>query len=145
VARKIGAERMQEWLKKLNYAPLIEIDNSNIDEFWLRGDFKITPFEQVSFLRRFCNDGLEISPETKKKMLHIMRVEGDSTLYAKTGWTQSTGIDQGWYVGFKDTPEGRLIFALFIEQVSAPNFMEVRKSIVKECLNLLSEPASQTE
>lgn len=145
VARKIGSERMLEWLKKLNYAPLIKIDTSNIDNFWLVGDFKITPFEQVSFLRRFCNDELGISPETKKKMLHIMRVEGDSTLYAKTGWTQSEGIDQGWYVGFKNTPEGRLIFALFIEQVSAPNFMEARKSIVKECLNLLSEPASQNE
>lgn len=145
VARKIGAERMQEWLKKLNYAPLKKIDITNIDEFWLRGDFRITPFEQVSFLRRFCSDELEISPETKKNMLQIMRVEGDSTLYAKTGWTQSEGIDQGWYVGFKNTQEGRLIFALFIEQVSAPNFMEARKSIVKECLNLLSEPASQNE
>lgn len=145
VARKIGPREMKEWLLKLKYGNDIEINAENIDQFWLKGEFKISVEEQIVFLKSLLNKSLPISPETQNQMWEIMRVDGDSTLYAKTGWTQVDGKDQGWYVGIKKTVSNNYIFALHIENVDCPNFMNVRKSIALEGLEFVIQLEEQSE
>ncbi|MFT6938341.1 MAG: beta-lactamase class D, partial [Saprospiraceae bacterium] len=60
VARTIGTERMNEYLKKLDYGNM-EIADSMIDIFWLEGEFKISQKQQIDFLKRFYNKELPIS------------------------------------------------------------------------------------
>ena len=52
VAKRIGAKRMNEYLKKFNYGN-IDVDSSNIDVFWLEGNSTISQFQQIDFLKRF--------------------------------------------------------------------------------------------
>lgn len=145
VARKIGPQEMKEWLLKLKYGNDIEINAENIDQFWLKGEFKISVEEQIVFLKSLLNKTLPISPETQNQMWEIMRVYGDSSLYAKTGWAQVDGKDQGWYVGIKKTVSNNYIFALHIEDLDSPNFMNARKSIALEGLKFIIQLEEQSE
>jgi len=43
IARKIGATRMNRYLDTLNYGT-VEVDSTNIDRFWLQGEYRIMPF-----------------------------------------------------------------------------------------------------
>jgi len=43
IARKIGANRMNRYLDTLNYGTM-EVDSTNIDRFWLQGEYQIMPF-----------------------------------------------------------------------------------------------------
>ncbi len=63
IARRIGQERMQK------YVDLLEYGNRNIgggiDQFWLTGDLRIDPVQQIDFLdrlRRGCFADLETEP-----------------------------------------------------------------------------------
>src|SRR5262249_34137507 len=60
VARRIGAERMKK------YVALFQYGNGDtccaIDEFWLRGKLRITPKQEVEFLRRMDAGQLPVKP-----------------------------------------------------------------------------------
>jgi beta-lactamase class D len=87
IARKIGVATMTEYLTKLDYGD-IKVDSTNIDQFWLQGESRISPFEQIDFLKRFYLSELPISDRTESIMKRMMVMEEtDSyTLSGKTGW-----------------------------------------------------------
>jgi beta-lactamase class D len=103
VARKIGVERMVEYLGKLDYGEM-KVDSSNIDYFWLEGESKITQFQQIDFLKRFYLSKLPISGRTEKIMKRMMFIEENENykLTGKTGWSDSNG-NNGWFVGYVET------------------------------------------
>jgi beta-lactamase class D len=110
IARKIGVERMQEYLKKLDYGNMI-VDSSSIDLFWLEGDSKISQFEQIDFLVRFYNSKLPISKRSEEIMKRLMVIEENDTfkLSGKTGWSIRNGNNNGWFVGYLEKG-GRVYF-----------------------------------
>jgi len=101
IARDIGVNRMKKFVKKIGY-PNMHIDSSNIDQFWLTGDSKISAIEQVQFLERLYNSELPISERTEKIMKKIMVIEKkfDYQLSGKTGWMVDGDENLGWFVGF---------------------------------------------
>jgi len=101
IARKIGVERMNEYLKKLDYGNMV-VDSSNIDLFWLEGESKINQFEQISFLYRFHSSTLPITERTEDIMKRLMVIEDneDFRLSGKTGWSIRNGNNNGWFVGY---------------------------------------------
>ncbi len=110
VARKVGPERMREYLRKLGYGHMVFAD-SMVDRFWLEGDSRISQREQIDFLRRLHNRRLPISEHTYEEMRAVMLLETDSayTLRGKTGWSTQNGVDVGWFVGFVET-RGRVYY-----------------------------------
>ena len=60
-----------------------------IDKFWLTGELRITPLEQIDFLTRLHDNKLPFSKRsidiTKKIM--VVKDSANYTLRAKTGWT----------------------------------------------------------
>ncbi len=101
IARDIGVERMKEYVSKIGY-PNMDIDSSNIDIFWLKGNSKISAIEQVQFLERLYNSELPISERTEKTMKKIMIIDEklDYQLSGKTGWVMDDDYNLGWFVGF---------------------------------------------
>jgi beta-lactamase class D len=96
LARRIGEQRMQHYIDSVKYG------NCNIgggiDSFWLDGDLRITPFQQVEFLRRLYSGDLPFSKGNIDIVKDIMINDQSSgyILRGKTGWADSTG----WYVGY---------------------------------------------
>lgn len=145
LARNIGADKMNEFLKKLNYGKM-KVDSTNIDKFWLEGESKITQFEQIDFLQRFWNYDLGISDRTTDIMKQLMIIEKFEygTLRGKTGWAKRDENNTGWFVGYYEDEEGVIFFATNIQpnvDFNMDKFAEVRKEITKKALKLLlNEP-----
>lgn len=101
IARDIGSRQMNEYVKKIGY-PKMDIDSSNIDQFWLTGSSKISAIEQIQFLERLYNSELPISERTGKIIKKIMVIEEklDYQLSGKTGWAMGDDDNLGWFVGF---------------------------------------------
>lgn len=110
LARRAGQERMQHWIDAVGYG------NRNIgggvDRFWLDGDLRITPREQIEFLRRLHDGKLPFSERSMKIVREILPTEktpGGAVVHAKTGWGGRLKPQAGWYVGWVDL-EGRTLY-----------------------------------
>src|SRR5260370_6147136 len=102
IARRIGPERMQK------YVDLLEYGNRNIgggiDQFWLTGDLRIDPVQQVDFVDRLRRAALPISKRSQELVRDILPVTkvGDSIIRAKTGLVgaETSHPSLGWLVGW---------------------------------------------
>lgn len=138
VARRIGVANMNAFVERLKYGDM-SIDSSNIDLFWLTGDSRITPFEQIDFLKRFHDSELLISQRTERIMRRMMIMEehSDLVLRGKTGWSTSDEKDNGWFVGYVQKEGKTYFFATNVEPLAAFDmrmFPEARKEVTVEAL-----------
>jgi len=142
IARKVGVEQMINYTNKSNYGKMV-IDSSTIDDFWLVGDSKITAFEQVDFLSKLFKETLPFSKQTMNSIKDIMINEENDEyiLRAKTGWSQSDSLNNGWFVGYLTTLDkaenATFLFATNIERarnVDSKGFGDARKSITMNIL-----------
>jgi beta-lactamase class D len=116
LARRVGGERMKRWLDLAGYG---NADTSGgIDLFWLSGGLRITPEQQILFLKRLYLGDLPFSKRTMDIVRRIM-VAKDTvtyTLRAKTGWGYQDNLDIGWYVGSLETRSSVYFFATCIQR-----------------------------
>ena len=138
VARKIGVDTMNEYLKKLDYAAM-EVDNKTLDNFWLGGNSRISQIQQIDFLKRFYLNELSISKSTYQTMKDILQIEINKNyiLSGKTGWSTSNKIDNGWLVGYLESNKNVYFFATNIEPNKNFNmdlFAKIRKTVTIEAL-----------
>ncbi len=138
LADKIGVERMNEHLEKLNFGKM-DVHPENLNTFWLIGDSRINPFEQIDFLIRFYNSQLPISTSTTKIVKNIMKMESgdDYSLSGKTGWAIRDGLNTGWFVGYVERDENVYYFATKIrpnEGFDMSKFTSMRKTVTKLAL-----------
>jgi beta-lactamase class D len=137
LARRVGQERMQSWLSKAHYGN--EKCGGGIDQFWLRGDLRATPAQQIDFLVRLYKNELPFSRRNMDIVKRIMVAEqtGQYTLRAKTGWAFQNAV--GWYVGYVET-RGRVYFFAtcvqgredFNRQDFGRSRIEISRKILKE-------------
>jgi beta-lactamase class D len=125
VARRIGEERMREWILRIGYGNT-DI-GGGIDRFWLEGGLRISAAEQVELLRRLYTGDLPLSERSQAIVRRVMWMEeGDGyVLRGKTGWARQFGGDQvvhtGWLVGWVERGENAYLFATQIGS-SQPDF-----------------------
>jgi len=102
VARRVGLERMRDWVERLGYGNGAIGDE--VDTFWLDGPLAITPREQVVFLERLTSGGLPISERTRDVLERVMPSyqAGDATLRAKTGTYIGDAGCHAWLVGWAE-------------------------------------------
>ncbi|HEY5742687.1 MAG TPA: penicillin-binding transpeptidase domain-containing protein [Terrimicrobiaceae bacterium] len=92
LARKIGRERMAEYIHKLSYGD--EDISAGVDVFWLpaprRKPLLISPDEQAALLAKLASGKLAFSPGTQRILKDIMKAKQteQGTLYGKTGTGQ---------------------------------------------------------
>ncbi|MCB9346929.1 MAG: class D beta-lactamase [Lewinellaceae bacterium] len=140
IARKIGVQRMREWATRSGYGQL-DIKDDNIDTFWLEGDSRVTPLQQVSFLVRLYREQLPFQKEHQRTVKQIMLLEDTPAykLYGKTGWAQPNGRNIGWFVGFFEKGDEAYVFVNNVENEQGPEgqnklFQRCRREIVEKIL-----------
>ena len=134
IARKIGVNKMTEYLDKLAYR-YMKFDTTNIDLFWLEGASRINQFQQIDFLKRFYTSELPIAERTEKIMKRMLIIEENDAykLSGKTGWSISDGKNNGWFVGYLESQNKIYFFATNIEpkeQFDMNRFPLIRKDCV---------------
>lgn len=115
VARRIGPERMTDYVRRLDYGNH-DISGGSTN-FWLESTLRISADEQVAFLRRLWNDQLPVSPHAHKTTRALMELAHDDTgrtLFGKTGTGGDSKADianLGWFVGCVTKGDRRVFFA----------------------------------
>lgn len=118
IARRVGVERMQAMLDRLEYGNRTLGDV--IDRFWLDGPLEISALEQVRFVARLALGRLPLSERSQAITRDLLRLEkkGDAVLYGKTGWEDTQTPQLGWWVGWVERGETVHAFALNIDMKS---------------------------
>jgi beta-lactamase class D len=135
IARRIGAERMQK------YVDLFEYGNRNIgggiDQFWLTGDLRIDPVQQIDFIDRLRRGTLPVSKRSQDLVRDILPVTkvGDSVIRAKSGLlgAEIGKPSLGWLVGWAEKGEANTVFALNLD-VREPRHVADRMRLAQICL-----------
>jgi beta-lactamase class D len=135
IARRIGEARMQK------YVDLFEYGNRNIgggiDQFWLTGDLRIDPVQQVDFLDRLRRGVLPISKRSQDLVREILPVTkvGDATIKAKSGLlgAEIGRPSLGWMVGWAEKGGAQTVFALNMD-VREPRHIADRMKLTQQCL-----------
>ena len=116
LAREIGAERMQKYVNQFDYGN--RDIGGGIDQFWLHGDLRISPNEQVRFLERMYNGELGLSARSTRIVKEILVLEEnkDYRLSGKTGTADVTATRElAWLVGFVEREGDVWFYALNME------------------------------
>lgn len=143
LARRVGEERMSRAVNAARYG------NRNIgggiDHFWLDGALRISPVEQVQFLKALHQEKVPFSPSaiaiTKRIMVHDQGK--DWVLRAKTGWVSLKAVDNkpatepqvGWWVGYVERAGNAYCFALNIDikrDEDAATRLPIAKTILRQ-------------
>jgi beta-lactamase class D len=135
IARRIGAERMQKYVDLLDYG------NRNIgggiDQFWLTGDLRIDPVQQVDFVDRLRRRTLPVSKRSQDLVADILPVTkvGDAVIRAKSGLVGAEvgKPTLGWLVGWAEKGGTDTVFALNLD-VREPRHIADRMSLSQACL-----------
>lgn len=145
IARKVGVETMNFYVNQFNYGQM-DIDSSNIDEFWLEGESKINLFQQIQFLNDFYQEEFNIKPTTYESIKRMMIISDTEryVLRGKTGWSVRDGNNNGWFVGYITTkPKGDIwFFATNLEpKENIPNseFLKARKKVTLAFFDLIEK------
>jgi beta-lactamase class D len=135
IARRIGPERMQK------YVDLFEYGNRDIgggiDQFWLTGNLRIDPMQQVDFVDRLRRGVLPVSKRSQDLVRDILPVTkvGDATIRAKSGLlgAELGKPSLGWMVGWVEKGGDQTVFALNLD-VREPRHIAARMTIAQQCL-----------
>jgi beta-lactamase class D len=135
IARRIGQERMQKYVDLLEYGN--RDIGGGIDQFWLTGNLRIDPVEQIDFVDRLRRGALPVSKRSQELVRDIIPVtkSGDAIIRAKSGLLGAE-LDRpslGWMVGWAEKGSAATVFALNMD-VREPRHIADRMTLTQQCL-----------
>lgn len=141
IARRIGAVRMHEYVDVLGYGN--RDIGGGIDRFWLTGDLRISPLQQIDFLDRLRRGALPVSQRSQQLTRSILPETkiGGALIRAKTGLI---GVDDttapggwkptvGWIVGWAEAGASQTVFALNLD-IRDSKHIASRMKLTQQCL-----------
>jgi bla regulator protein BlaR1 len=131
VASRIGNQRMQEYIDKMNYGN--RDMSGGLTEFWLNSSLQISAWEQVNLLHRLYTGQLPFSaPHIEIVKGNITQSKTEETWFmGKTGSARQGGRSvTGWFVGCVDKQGNRYFFATNIEARDGANSGKAREITV---------------
>ncbi len=136
LAKRIGIKRIKKYLEKLDYGN--HNPGTSTNGFWLTGPLEISAIEQALFLEKLATKNLPLTLEVQNQVIEILKMDNIKpiSLYGKTGWTNSTPIDLGWWVGWINKKNKVYSFALNIDTKNQSDIKK-RVSLGIECLKIL--------
>ena len=140
---------------------MAEYGNQNLDggltTFWLEGDLRITPRQQLTLLQSLNNLSLPFDTNVQQTVKNIMvnREESGVIISGKTGLAVTgNGMNTGWWVGWTDNGSQIWYFATLLQasqntMAETPeaqaNFITGRQAVTDKALRHLEilPPLSQ--
>ncbi|GAC1501862.1 MAG: class D beta-lactamase [Bradyrhizobium sp.] len=135
IARRTGMERMQNYLDRFEYGN--RDIGGGIDQFWLTGNLRIDPVQQIDFVDRLRRGVLPVSKRSQDLVRDILPVTkvGDSIIRAKSGLlgAELGKPSLGWMVGWAEKGSAQTVFALNMD-CREPRHIADRMNITRQCL-----------
>ncbi len=136
-AKSLGASKEQRFLNRAEYGN--QTLTGPLDQFWLNGSLAISAFEQVAFLQKLYKNALPFPEAHQRLVKDLMLIKADNQLIlrGKTGWAAKEPTHIGWFVGWLETRDGPVFFALNMDMPNKKEDLPKRKQLVEEALVLL--------
>ncbi|WKA31247.1 penicillin-binding transpeptidase domain-containing protein [Bradyrhizobium roseum] len=135
IARRIGQERMQKYVDLMDYGN--RDIGGGIDQFWLTGNLRIDPIQQIDFVDRMRRGVLPVSKRSQELTRDILPVTkvGDATIRAKSGLlgAEAGKPSLGWMVGWVEKGSSATVFAMNMD-CKEPSHIAARMTVVQQCL-----------
>lgn len=148
MVKTVGEARMQSWLDQAEYG------NQNLGggltTFWLEGNLRITPRQQLTLLQALNNLSLPFDQSVQKTVKDIMinREESGVVIRGKTGLAVSdNGMNTGWWVGWADDGNQTWYFATLLQASQSTlatssgtqsDFITARQAVTDQALRLMN-------
>jgi beta-lactamase class D len=142
IARKVGEAQMKDWVNRLDYGN--RDIAGKIDSFWLTGALRVSPFQQIDFLRRLDGAKLPIQERTLDTVRDVLTLDvgPDYVLRGKVGSAgpPEQANEVGWFVGFVELGERRVFFATVLDGRAADvDLKPVRRRVTERVLRELGD------
>jgi beta-lactamase class D len=135
IARRVGAERMQKYLDLFDYGN--RDIGGGIDQFWLTGNLRIDPIQQIDFVDRLRRGVLPVSKRSQELTRDILTVTkvGDATIRAKSGLlgAEAGKPSLGWMVGWLEKGSQQTVFAMNMD-CKEQSHIAARMTVTQQCL-----------
>jgi beta-lactamase class D len=133
IARRIGEERMKKYVDLLDYGN--RDIGGGIDQFWVAGNLRIDPIQQVDFVDRLRRGVLPVSKRSQQLACDILPVTkvGNAVIRAKTGLTDKEHGSLGWLVGWVEKGNDVTVFAMNMD-CKTQEQIDARMSVTQQCL-----------
>lgn len=139
LARRVGPTNMKKWLDSAQYGN--KDTSGGIDKFWLTGGLRITPMQQLQFLKKLNNDALPFSRRNMDivKSILVKDTVNGWIIRGKTGWGEQGNKNIGWYVGYIQSNKKAFYFVNLVsnkmDELSSDMFIQSRTAIVDSVFN----------
>lgn len=141
VALEVSAEHYRSTLARFGYGNAELPDND--DDFWLGGPPKISPWEQMMFIKRLVSATFSLKAGTWQALreVSLIKTKAGEALYGKTGSGPLRAQDmdgpfEGWLVGWVE--RNGMPSASFALYVSGPSYPSIRTARLEIALALLT-------
>ncbi|MBG6286635.1 class D beta-lactamase [Pseudomonas nitroreducens] len=156
IAKSLGQERFQHYTSAFGYGNEDVSGepgkNNGTDGAWIISSLRISPVEQLAFLRKVVNRKLPVKAAAYDLVENLFEVSeaGGWRLYGKTG-TGSPGNNgvytpanaYGWFVGWARRDGRQLVFASLVQDASAtkPNAgLRARDDLIRDWPTMVGGP-----
>lgn len=128
IDRQESGKQIASFLEKTDYGN--KATGWDRDNYWLENSLKISPIEQVKFLKGIYLNEFGFKSNSITTVLNSLKISDN--LYAKTGTGQINGKTcNGWYIGVYDTGDDTYIFALRLEDENGADGERAEKTAHK--------------
>lgn len=156
ITRRLGSERFAGYVSKFDYGNTDVSGNAgkndSLTRSWVNSSLKISPVEQVNFLRRLLDRNPPVSDKAfamTKAILPTFQA-GGWTVQGKTGSTRlRNDADKvrddrslGWFVGWAQKDGRKIVFARLVvdtKRSDTPKGPQTRAMFLKELPNLIKQ------
>ena len=156
ITQALGAERFQKYARALRYGNAdVSGDpgkDNSLERSWISSSLKISPLEQLGFLRKLVNDQLPVSKQAMEHTRRLTRLEdvGGWQVHGKTGAAYPRKADgsvdeehaYGWFVGWASKGERTIVFARLVQDEKKGTQsagLRTRETMLKELPALLEQ------
>ncbi|MGX7873083.1 class D beta-lactamase [Mesorhizobium sp. ORM6] len=151
ITRRLGSEKFAGYVSKFNYGNSDVSGNPGKDDgltrSWVNSSLKITPVEQVAFLRQLLAGKMPVSAKAHEMTRAIIPSfkAGDWAVQGKTGSTRlgDGGKDKrslGWFVGWARKDGRQIVFARLVvdaHRTEMPKGLATRAAFLKDLPQLI--------
>lgn len=134
IAKQIGKDTLQLWLDSLKYG------NKKIvsaDSFWLNSSIKLTPDEQLGFIKNLYFEKLPFQKRVQDIVKRILIVENNANYqlaYSKSITSFNASENLVWAVGWIEENKHPYFFVVSGKTNSAFNMQQLADKIIKPIL-----------
>lgn len=161
ITHALGAERFRSYVRQFDYGNQDVAGDpghdNGLDRAWILSSLRISPEEQVGFLRRLVNRQLPVSAhafDMTARLTEVARLPGGWVVHGKTGagapgtlspdgtWDQAHAY--GWFVGWVTNGTKTYVFAHLLQDARIeprPAGVQAREAVLDRLPALLPRDA----